>query len=522
MKVLESNAAGWRQALPACLVMLAAILLLYRDTAIAMVEIWSRSETFAHAYVVPPIVLWLIWRQRSLLARLAPRPAPVFLLPIMLMALLWLLGDLAAVNSATQLAMTALLVLVVPATLGWTVTRAIAFPLGFLFFAVPIGEFMMPQLMIWTADFTIMALRFSGIPVYQDGLQFIIPSGNWSVVEACSGIRYMMASLMVGTLFAYLNFSRVSKRWLFVIFAALLALVGNWVRAYLTVLLGHLSGNQLATGVDHLIYGWVFFGILMLAMFMVGSRWAEPEAAAAMPRQKPSAAPSKQRWPLLLAIALALAAPHLLVSATQAPGLLSVLTLQAPDLSSKGWEPSQAMMKHWQPGLENPRAELQTFYARPNGAAIGLHLGYYRQQDYQSKLISSNNVLVRPDDRWGWTAAADSQIPLLVAGQAQRWRSTWLRPKQLGGFGFDPAQEGLQVWQIYWVNGRVLSSDWQAKLFGALYRLAGRGDDAAVIYVYADKSAGQAETLLADFLRDNWAAIDASLERTRESGQASK
>ncbi len=521
MKALESNAAGWRQALPACLVMLAAILLLYRDTAIAMVEIWSRSETFAHAYVVPPISLWLTWRQRGLLARLAPRPAPVFLLPIMLMALLWLLGDLAAVNSATQLAMTALLVLVVPATLGWTVTRAIAFPLGFLFFAVPIGEFMMPQLMIWTADFTIMALRLSGIPVFQEGLQFIIPSGNWSVVEACSGIRYMMASLMVGTLFAYLNFRRVSKRWLFVIFAFLLALVGNWMRAYLTVLLGHLSGNKLATGVDHLIYGWVFFGVLMLAMFMIGSRWAEPELAAAMPREKSPESASMQRWPLLLAIALALAAPHLLVSATQAPGLLSALTLQAPDLSSKGWEPSQAVTKPWQPGLENPRAELQSFYARADGAGVGLHLGYYRAQDYQSKLVSSNNVLVRNDDK-DWTAGAGNNKSLLLAGQEFSWRSNWLRPNRLGGLGFDPAQEGLQVWQIYWVNGRVLSSDWQAKLFGALYRLAGRGDDAAVLYVYADKSAGEADALLAEFLRDNWAAIDASLQRTRESGQASK
>ena len=521
MKALESNAAGWRQALPACLAMLAAILLLYRDTAIAMVDIWSRSETFAHAYVVPPISLWLIWRQRSLLACLAPRPAPVFLLPIMLMALLWLLGDLAAVNSATQLAMTALLVLVVPATLGWTVTRAIAFPLGFIFFAVPIGEFMMPQLMIWTADFTTMALRLSGIPVYRDGLQFIIPSGNWSVVEACSGIRYMMASLMVGTLFAYLNFRRVSKRWLFVIFAFLLALVGNWMRAYLTVLLGHLSGNQLATGVDHLIYGWVFFGVLMLAMFMIGSRWADPELAPAMPRPESPESASMQRWPLMLAIAVALVAPHLLVSATQAHGQLSGLMLQVPDLSSTGWRPSQAVMKNWQPGLENPRAQLQTGYSRPDGAAIGLHLGYYRQQDYQSKLISSNNVLIRSDDK-EWTAAAGSNMPLLLAGQAQSWRSTWLRPKRSGGIGLDPEQEGLQVWQIYWVNGRMLSSDWQAKLFGALYRLVGRGDDAAVIYVFADKSAGKVDGLLADFLRDSWTLIDTSLQRTRESGQASK
>ena len=81
-----------------------------------------------------------------------------------------------------------------------------AFPLGFLFFAVPIGDFMLPQLMEWTADFTVLALRLSGVPVYREGLQFIIPSGAWSVVEACSGIRYMIASVTVGCLFAYLSY----------------------------------------------------------------------------------------------------------------------------------------------------------------------------------------------------------------------------------------------------------------------------------------------------------------------------
>jgi hypothetical protein len=59
----------------------------------------------------------------------------------------WLLGDLATVNSVTQLAIVALLVCAVVALLGFRVARVIAFPLAFLFFAVPIGEFMLPQLM---------------------------------------------------------------------------------------------------------------------------------------------------------------------------------------------------------------------------------------------------------------------------------------------------------------------------------------------------------------------------------------
>ena len=52
--------------------------------------------------------------------------------------------------------------------------------------------------------------------MYREGLQFVIPSGNWSVVEACSGVRYLIASVMVGTLFAYLNYSTMRRRLIFV------------------------------------------------------------------------------------------------------------------------------------------------------------------------------------------------------------------------------------------------------------------------------------------------------------------
>ena len=154
-----SAATLWRRALPALLLVLGAVLVAYRDTAAAMVAIWSRSDTFAHCFLVLPIVLWLIWRQRAALGSLRPRPCPWILLPMAGAGFIWLLGDLVSANSVTQLALTALLVLAVPAVLGLQLASAILFPLGFLFFAVPIGEFLMPQLMAWTADFTVLALR---------------------------------------------------------------------------------------------------------------------------------------------------------------------------------------------------------------------------------------------------------------------------------------------------------------------------------------------------------------------------
>ncbi len=121
--------------------------------------------------------------------------------------------------------------------LGIEVARTILFPLLFLFFAVPFGEFMLPTMMEWTADFTVAALRFSGMPVFREGQHFVIPSGNWSVIDECSGVRYVIASFMVGSLFAYLNYRSYTKRVVFMVVALALPMLANWLRAYMIVML---------------------------------------------------------------------------------------------------------------------------------------------------------------------------------------------------------------------------------------------------------------------------------------------
>nr|WP_295080142.1 exosortase A [uncultured Roseateles sp.] len=519
---------AWQVALPGFLLGLLALLWLFRDTGLAMVEIWNRSETFAHAFVVPPISLWLIWRQRSQLTQLTPRPAPLCLLLIAVLCALWLFAELAVVNAATQFALVGLIVLMVPATLGWQVARSIAFPLGFLFFAVPFGEFVMPQLMEWTADFTVTALRLSGIPVFREGLQFVIPSGNWSVVEACSGIRYLMASVMVGTLFAYLNYRSYTRRWIFVGVAIVLPLAANWVRAYLIVLLGHISGNKLAAGADHLVYGWVFFGIVMLAMFMIGARWSEPDAqrveavgvGAGEPTSGTVSADGARSFAMRLGITLAgllllLGAPHLMLQSILANASSAPVNFLAPDLSGKGWALQPDAAPVFTPAYENPVAVLQASYAKSGEAPVGLYLGYYRHQNFNSKLISSNNVLVTSKDP-GWSQVASGSREHASPGYTLRVRTAELRRKEMGHEGLPGSR--LRVWQLYWINGRLLTSDWQAKLYGALDRLLGRGDDAAVLVIYADPSlTSPDEALLVGFARDNLEVLTALLTATRDS-----
>jgi exosortase A len=496
-------------------VVLVAILLLFRDTFVAMAGIWSRSETFAHAWLVPPIVLWLVWRLRAELAPLTPQPAPWVVLPMAVVAFGWLLGDIAGINAVTQLAVTALLVLAVPAVLGLQVARRMMFPLGFLFFMVPIGEFTTGVMMEWTADFTVWALMATGIPVYREGLDFIIPSGAWSVVEACSGVRYLIASFMVGTLFAYLNYNSMSRRWVFVGVSIVVPIVANWLRAYMIVMLGHLSGNKLAVGVDHLIYGWVFFGIVIGIMFLVGARWSEPLLEPSVPPPA-TAADRAAATPARLWASSALVAVVLVAAAAgswrlQHPDPLPPLNLAMPSLP--GTEAAAVQTLPVTPRFEGATAEAHRIY-RAGDADIAVHLAYYRQQGYGAKLASSSNVLVasnNPD--WSRVGGGRAQVTL-TDGEVVPLRRVQLVS---GHAGVSLGRRQLTVRQVFWSGGRLTTSGARATVYGTLSRVLGQGDDGAMLTLYTEGAGSEADARLDAFVARHLPALVAQLEQARSA-----
>ena len=347
---------------------------------------------------------------------------------------MWLLADLVTVNAATQFALVAMLVMAVPAMLCLAVAKAILFPLLFLFFAVPFGEFLLPMLMEHTADFTVAALRLSGVPVYREGLRFVIPTGSWSVVEACSGVRYLIASFMVGTLFAYLNYRSTTRRVVCMAGSVVGRIVANWLRAYMIVMLGHLSGNTIAVGVDHLIYGWVFFGVVIMILYLIGARWAEPDAApaaatAAQPGEAGHTASGGAFAAVLLASVALLALPQWTSATLQranAGAAPPVLVL--PDrLGDWRAEAADAVPWPWRPGFVNPSAEVQRAYTL-DIARRRLHR--LLPQPAGPRLVSSQNVLVGskdlqwrqlPSARRTWPCglcSADGGLGLFAVGAA--------------------------------------------------------------------------------------------------------
>ena len=271
----SSVSASWWRASAALATSFLLLLAIYHETLFSIVGIWLRSETFTHCFLIFPISGYLVWLRRKALAGLAPSQSYRALALVAALGVAWLLGSLADVGFIQQFAFVAMMPALAWAVLGTSVAREIAFPLVFLLFSVPFGEFLIPVLIDFTANFTVGMVKLTGIPIYREGTFFSLPSGDWSVVDACSGLRYLIASITLGTLFAYINYRSLWRRTLLIIAASIVPVFANGLRAFMIVMIGHFSGMTLAIGVDHFIYGWIFFGLVMAVLFWVGSFWAE-------------------------------------------------------------------------------------------------------------------------------------------------------------------------------------------------------------------------------------------------------
>jgi len=466
--------------------------LAYWDTLSGMAEIWWRSETYTHGLVVPLISAWLIWQQRQSLANMVPQPIIWPTLVVAAFTFSWLMGELTAVNALTQFSLVAIIVFSALALLGPNIGKALAFPLGFLFFSVPIGDFLLPNLMEWTADFTVTALRLSNIPVYREGQSFVIPSGRWSVVEACSGIRYMIASVTIGTLYAYLTYTSLKRRLIFVLVSFLVPLIANWLRAYFIVMLGHFSGNTLAVGVDHLIYGWIFFGVVIAIMFAIGMRWAEAPAVSSGTDNASPVAPVSNgaAWAVIIVLLIAIMAGPIAERS-----LKRAISNTKPQLSIatefSGWSREQSS-DVWKPRFVNPSLEYQASFTKDD-RQVGIYVAYYRNQEHNQKLVSSTNVLVMSSDN-DWQQIGSGKVNAEFPSGTHEIKTAELLKRT------SSADERYVTWRWYRINGQITSSDIKAKWLTALSILTGRGDDGAAIIVYAPQN--KPAQSLEEFTRD--------------------
>ncbi len=498
------RAGPWVGAALRFAVLAVLLLLLWHEAAASMVRTWWTNVTYNHGLLILPIAVGLVWLRRGALRSVDPA-AEWRALPVLLgVTLSWLLGRAADVQVVQQAALVAGLIGVFVLAFGRAVARRLVFPLAFLFFMVPVGDVLVPPLQDVTAAFSVWALRLIDVPVFLDGVLIFLPNGVYEVAEACAGLRFLIANVVICTLFAYLAFDRWWKRGLLVALGVVVPILANGLRAFGIILIGHWSDNALAAGVDHIVYGWGFFTAVMLLLLLIGSRLADRPIGQLIPDSVAPAAPSatlldrgRRGGPALgltaLAALILAAGPGYAAWVMAAPTPAAVGALPEPPVAP-GWQPSAPATPAWRPLFPGAEATLARRFTR-DGQSVDLFLAWYPQQRQGAEVVGWANRL-HDGETWSRVGGLD-RAPV----------GAWPAPAAAERLG---AAEGARValaW--YWVGGVLTGDARVAKLRQAWARLTGGEPAAAAVALsasYGDEPE-EAVRAMAGFLPDP-AALD--------------
>ena len=164
-----ARVSAWQVAAVSLAAVFAVVLIGYRDTVVSLVSVWAHTGTFQYAFFIFPLSVWTAFGLRQTLLAEPPKPSILGLPLIAVLSFVWFTGNQVNINLLQHTALVAMFPAAVLAVWGWRAVRVLAFPLGYLVFAIPWGNSLVGPLQTFTAHFAVRALQLIGTPVLLNG-----------------------------------------------------------------------------------------------------------------------------------------------------------------------------------------------------------------------------------------------------------------------------------------------------------------------------------------------------------------
>lgn len=250
---------------------------LYFESLAFLFNLWIGSDDYSHGMFVPLISLFLIWQSRHRIAAARITSSYWGMAIVLAGLLLYVIGELATLYILQHLSLWVVVVGLVIGAIGLPASRAITFPLFYLLTCIPLPTFLYAglssQLQLWSSALGVGCLQLVGITAFREGNVIDLGPVQLQVVEACSGIRYLLPLASLALLCAYLFKDRMWKRVALVLSAIPISVLVNGFRIGMIGVLVEVYGQGASEGFAHLFEGWVLFmaslGLLILEMWLL-------------------------------------------------------------------------------------------------------------------------------------------------------------------------------------------------------------------------------------------------------------
>jgi exosortase B len=246
----------------------------YTSTVLSLIDGPWQTEQEGHGPLIIAAALWLVWQSRAKLKAVAISPAPVVGWTTLLAGLLLMfLGRTQEVLPVEVLSVIPVIIGCVLVSAGWPMLRILAFPIGFLFFAVPAPDWAIDAatvpLKVFISDLVTRVLYAAGYPIAQNGVMIMIGSYQVLVKDACSGMNSIFALSAIGVFYAY-AFRWENKLRSILLLAAIIpiTIAANFIRVVALVLIAYYGGVDLLEGALHDLTGIGLFVVAVVLLFL--------------------------------------------------------------------------------------------------------------------------------------------------------------------------------------------------------------------------------------------------------------
>lgn len=249
------------------------LLWLFTPTLTHLVAQWWNDPNFSHGFFVPVFAGFVIWQERTQLARVKLRPSWSGVLILGLGLCLLILGQMGAEIFLSRISLLIVLAGLTVLFLGWRFFRAILFPWAFLVLMIPIPAIVFNQitfpLQLLASKVASNTLPWLGVPVLREGNVIILPAMALEVADACSGIRSLMSLATLAIIYGYLMERSTAVRVLLALASLPIAVAANSLRVVVTGLLVQYWDPDKAQGFFHEFQGWLMFVASLLMLYLL-------------------------------------------------------------------------------------------------------------------------------------------------------------------------------------------------------------------------------------------------------------
>ena len=185
---------------------LAAWTVLYWDSFPPLLNRWY-SDDYSYCWIVVPLAVYVAWQRRDMLPKVSSPAVKSGYFTVLLAGFLFFLGKASAVDALVFTSMWLSVFAVVLFIFGWRSMKAFLFPLIVLAFAIPpppfINRMLTFKLRLISSDLSVRIMQFIDIPVFREGNVIDLGMIQLHVVDACSGLRYLFPTVLLGVLIGY-------------------------------------------------------------------------------------------------------------------------------------------------------------------------------------------------------------------------------------------------------------------------------------------------------------------------------